>query len=103
MEEYGKKMKGKPGDGIYHKAQQIYGNAGHYRFPHLPGFVYGFACTVIARFAIKTLQCILSNYVGVGAFYFVWYVGHNWMHTPWDVLKPELMDDPYWLGLTGIC
>lgn len=60
-------------------------------------------CLIIARLANKSFSGVFSTTLtfGLVCFLFVWYNGHNWMDTPWGVLKGELIDDVVGWGLAG--
>ncbi|HMD00332.1 MAG TPA: hypothetical protein VKH37_09265, partial [Ferruginibacter sp.] len=104
MEEYGKQNEGKPwAMVIYHPEQKM-----DMTMQIIKGFIICLVCVwlcclVIARGSKSFMDAFVTALTfGVVCFLFVWYVGHNWMHTPWDVLKPELVDDLVGWGLTGI-
>jgi len=105
IEEYGKKNEGKPWAMVmYHKAQQSDMTMSIIRGFLICLFVVIMACAIIGRIGNKRFVSIFATtlYIGIICFLFVWYVGHNWMQTPWDVLKPELLDDVVGWGLTGV-
>jgi hypothetical protein len=63
-----------------------------------------FCCMVIGKMANRNFLNAFTTALkfGLVCFLFVWYVGHNWMQTPWSVLKPELLDDLVGWGLVGV-
>jgi len=105
MEEYMKKNEGKPWAIVsYHKAHKL-----DMVTPIIVAFLVclicvWICCRVIGRMANKSFFEVFLTTLsfGVVCFLFVWYMGHNWMHTGWDVLKGELIDDLVGWGLTGI-
>jgi hypothetical protein len=105
MEECAQKNNGKPWAVItYHKTRNT-----DMAMPIIRGFLIclvclWLCCLVIAKLANKSFTGVFSTTLTFGliSFLFVWYIGHNWMDTPWDVLKGELIDDIAGWGLAGI-
>jgi len=105
VEESMKKNEGKPWAIVtYHKEHKT-----DMVMPIIIGFLVCFVCVwlccrVIARIVNRSFFEVFLTTLsfGVVCFLFVWYMGHNWMHTPWDVLKGELIDDVVGWGLTGV-
>jgi len=104
MEEYMKKNEGKPWAIVtYHKQQKL-----DMVMPIIRGFFIclvciWLCCVVIGKLANKSFYSVFSTTLtfGVISFLFVWYMGHNWMGTGWEVLKGELIDDLVGWGLAG--
>lgn len=61
---------------------------------------------IILRFdpVAKTFMSIFMSVISFGiiCFIYVWYNGHIWFRTPWDVLNGELVDALVGWGLCGI-
>jgi lipopolysaccharide export LptBFGC system permease protein LptF len=105
MQEFDKNMQGKPWAVVaYHKA---------YKSDMVMQVARGFlvclfcvmmCCVIIGRLGSKRFGSIFATtlYLGIICFLFVWYNGHIWMYTGWEVLKPELLDDLVGWGLTGL-
>lgn len=104
-EAYAKSMKDKPWAVVtYHKAYKA-----DMVMPMIRGFLICFVCiwiccVVIGRIERKNFWAAFSTTLsfGVVSFLFVWYMGHNWMDTGWDVLTGELIDSIAGWGLAGI-
>ena len=105
MEDFGKKLEGKPWATImYHSSHEI-----EMAMPIIRGFFICLVCIVlvcwiIQRLVRKTFSNVFSTVMTFAAicFLFVWYNQHNWFHTPWSVLQPELIDLLVGWGLAGI-
>lgn len=105
MEKAGKEMEGKPWAVVtYHQAYTY-----DMVLPIARGFLIALICVILVCQVIKglgkkSLGAIFVSVLtfGVVAFLFVWYNGHNWFKTPWDVLNPELLDAVVGWGLTGL-
>jgi len=105
MEECMQKNDGKPWAVVtYHKSKKT-----DMAMPMIRGFLICFVCVwlcclVIARLANKNFYNIFSTALtfGLVSFLYVWYMGHNWMDTGWDILTGELIDNLAGWGLAGI-
>ncbi len=105
MEEFMKKHEGKPWAIVnYHKAHKT-----DMVMPIIRAFLIclvciWLCCLVIGRMGTKSFSGVFSTTLtfGIVCFLFVSYMGHNWMHTSWDVIKGELIDDIAGWGLAGI-
>lgn len=105
MQEIGKTWEGKPWAMVtYHKAYNM-----DMAKPIIRGLLICMVCVwlcciVIGRMGTKSFASVFSTALifGIISFLFVWYNGHNWMHTPWGVIQGELIDDLAAWGLVGI-
>lgn len=102
--EFTEKNIGKPWALVtYHKAYKGDMNAALVR-----GFLISLVCVGLFVWLIGNnpgnMLTIIMKSIGVGlfAFLFVWYNGHNWFDTPWSVLHGELLDLVVGWGLCGI-
>jgi hypothetical protein len=100
-----KNQEGKPWASIvYHKAFKM-----NMTMQMIRGFLICLVCVwlfclVVGRIGNKSFSAVFSTALtfGIISFLFVWYIGHNWIDTPWSVLKAELIDDLAGWGLVGI-
>lgn len=87
----------------YHKSYKGDMNAALIR-----GFLISLVCVWILVWLMGnnpgTFLTVTFKSIGIGlfAFLFVWYNGHNWFDTPWAVLHGELIDLVVGWGLCGI-
>ena len=105
MEKLGNLMEGKPWAVVtYHTYYQ-----NDMVKPIVRGFLTAFVCIflvclVVMKTGRKSFNSIFTTVLtfGVICFLFVWLNGEGWFHTPWDILKGELIDDFTGWGLSGI-
>lgn len=105
MEECIAKNDGKPWAIVtYHKTRNM-----DMMIPIIRGFLIclvclWICCLAIGRLANKSFTSVFTTALsfGIMCFLFVWYMGHNWMDTGWDVLKGELIDDVVGWSLAGV-
>ena len=105
MEELGKRMEGKPWAVLtYHNTYKM-----DMGMQMARGFLVclvcvWLCCSVVARQREQSFMPVFLTTLtfGIVSFLFVWYIGHIWGGTPWNVLHAELIDDLAAWGLTGI-